>query len=45
MELYRGKAPNLILMASVMMQTIKWHVKRLMGRLYVKEVLFPKLKW
>jgi hypothetical protein len=44
-ELYCGKAPKLILMALVMMQTIMWHVKRLLGRLYVKQVLFPKLRW
>jgi hypothetical protein len=37
------KSSKMILMASTMMQTIMWHVKRLSGRLCVKKV-FPKIK-
>ena len=39
------KSSIMTLMALEIMHLIMWHVKRLLGRLYVKEVLFPKLRW
>ena len=39
------KISIMTLMALEIMQFTMWYVKRLLGRLYVKDVLFPKLRW
>ena len=39
------KTSIMTLMALEIMQFMMGYVKRLLGRLYVKDVLFPKLRW
>ena len=39
------KSSIMTLMALEIMQFMMGYVKRLLGRLYVKDVLFPKLRW
>ena len=39
------KSSIMTLMTLEIMHLLMWHVKRLLGRLYVKEVMFPNLRW